>query len=192
MEDRDRVTEPFAEPADRLRRESDLGHEHDRAEAARECRLARLEVHLRLAAPGRPDEQEVRARRPTEPGGHASDGDALLGGERGGRRLTGERLSLGRRPSLPARCAAEGCDELERARRRRAVVVGDPERQVDEHRGDLAEHLAGRGEHDPRRSLDVDLGNHAAGGAAAQADLQDRTLADVVRYVVGEGPRYRA
>ena len=126
------------------------------------------------------------------PAAIASDGDVLLGGERGGRRLTGERLSLGRRRSLPARCPAEGCDELERARRRRAVVVGDPERQVDEHRGDLAEHLAGRGERDPRRSLDVDLGNHAAGGAAAQADLQDRTLADVVRYVVGEGPRYRA
>ena len=67
VENRDRVAEALAEPADRLRRERDLGHEHDRAEPARECRLARLEVDLRLAAPGRPDEQEVRARRPSSP-----------------------------------------------------------------------------------------------------------------------------
>ena len=61
VEDRDRVAEALPEPPDRLRGERDLGHEHDRAEAARERRLAGLEVHLGLAAPGRPDEQQVRA-----------------------------------------------------------------------------------------------------------------------------------
>ena len=60
VEDRDGVPESLPEPADRLRREGDLRHEHDRSEPSGECRLAGLEVHLGLAAPGRADEEEVR------------------------------------------------------------------------------------------------------------------------------------
>ena len=61
VEDRDPVAEARAHPADRLRRERDLGHEHDRPEAALEHRRARLQVHLGLAGAGRAVEQEVAA-----------------------------------------------------------------------------------------------------------------------------------
>ena len=73
VEDRDRVPEALPEPAHRLRRERDLRHEHDRAAAARERRVAGLEVHLRLAAPGRPDEQEVSRRAIVEAGDDPRD-----------------------------------------------------------------------------------------------------------------------
>ncbi len=69
----------------------------------------------------------------------ALDGRALLGRERLGLGLAGERLALGGRGPLAARRAAHRRDELERARGRRAVVVGDPEREVDERRRDLVE-----------------------------------------------------
>ena len=67
VEDRDGVAESLPEPADRLRRERDLRHEHDRAEPTVERRLAGLEVHLRLAAPGRADEEEMRRAALVEP-----------------------------------------------------------------------------------------------------------------------------
>ena len=58
MQDRHPVAEARAHAADRLRRERDLGHEHDRAEAALEHRGARLQVHLGLPGAGRAVEQE--------------------------------------------------------------------------------------------------------------------------------------
>ena len=61
VEDRDPVAEARLETAERLRRERDLGHEHDRAAPSLERRRAGLEVDLRLAAPGRAREQQVRA-----------------------------------------------------------------------------------------------------------------------------------
>ena len=61
MQDRHAFAEPCAHAADRLRRERDLRHEHDRAEAALEHRRDRLEVHLGLAGACRAVEQEVTA-----------------------------------------------------------------------------------------------------------------------------------
>ena len=61
VEDRDAIAEARTEAADRLRRERDLGHEHDDAAAALERRGGGLEVHLGLAAPGRPVQQDVAA-----------------------------------------------------------------------------------------------------------------------------------
>ena len=169
VEDRDRVAEALPEPADRLRRERDLRHEHDRAEPARERRLAGLEVDLGLAAPGRPDEQEMRGLRAVEPGDDPRDRRLLLRRQLGGRGLTGERLALDRRRSLAARRPPQRRDELERARGRRAVVVGDPEREVDERGRDLVEHLPGRRELDPGGRLDADLDDDAARRAARRA-----------------------
>ena len=60
VEDRHPVAEARADPADGLRRERDLGHEHDRPESPLEHRGARLEVHLGLAGARRAVEQEVR------------------------------------------------------------------------------------------------------------------------------------
>ena len=96
VEDRDRVAEALAEPADGLGREGDLGHEHDGAETSRECRFARLEVHLGLAAARRPDEQEMCTRLLVEPCDDARDRGALLRGELRGDRLAGKGLALGR------------------------------------------------------------------------------------------------
>ena len=57
----DAVAEARLEAAERLRRQRDLRHEHDRAAAARERGRAGLEVDLRLAAAGRAGEEQVAA-----------------------------------------------------------------------------------------------------------------------------------
>ena len=61
MQHGDAVPEARPEAADGLRRERDLGHEHDDAAAPLERRRGRLEVHLRLPAPRRALEQDVAA-----------------------------------------------------------------------------------------------------------------------------------
>ena len=61
--------EPLAEPLDRLRREADLRHQHDRLPAEMDHLLDRLDVDLGLAAAG-----------------HAVDEDRLVPAERSGRR----------------------------------------------------------------------------------------------------------
>ncbi len=50
----DAVAEPGAEPADGLRRERDLGDQHDRSSPTLDRDRARLEVDLRLAGAGGP------------------------------------------------------------------------------------------------------------------------------------------
>ena len=88
-----------------------------RSSAAR----AGLEVHLGLAAPGRPLEQDVLADPLVERRDDALDGRALVGRERLRLGLAGERLPLGGRGPLAARRAAH------RARRARARAPGvDP------------------------------------------------------------------
>ena len=57
----------------------------------------------------------------------------------GRRRLAGERVAIGRRRPLDAALALLRCDQRERAPRSRAVVVRDPERQVDERGRDLVD-----------------------------------------------------
>ena len=61
VQDRHGVAEPLPEAADRLWGERDLGHEHDRPETAFEHGRACLQVDLGLAAPRRPDEEQVLA-----------------------------------------------------------------------------------------------------------------------------------
>ena len=61
MEHGDALAEARAKAAECLRRERDLGHEHDRPATTLERRGAGLQVHLRLAAAGRPVEEVVGA-----------------------------------------------------------------------------------------------------------------------------------
>ena len=61
VQQRDRVAEARLEAPDGLRRERDLGHEHDRALPARERRLGRAQVDLGLARAGHAVEQERAA-----------------------------------------------------------------------------------------------------------------------------------
>ena len=82
----------------------------------------------------------MRPRLLTEAGDDARNRGALLVGQCRRGRLPGQRLALGGRGPLPAGRPAERSNEVERTGRRRAVVVGDPQGEVDEGRRDLVEH----------------------------------------------------
>ena len=114
----------------------DLRDEHDRALSARERSRARLQVDLRLAAAGRAGEQQVRAGAVDRL--HDPRNRPLLRLRQPGRlrlaRHAGARLA-----AFPAPGPQLGRDELERACRGRAVVVSEPEREIDERRRQLVE-----------------------------------------------------
>ena len=112
---RDARAEAGAEAPDRLRRQRDLRHEHDRAEAALERRAARLEVHLGLAAARRAVEQEVPAAAGVE---RADDGleSALPASPRAAPARARPRAPRAR-PAARARRAASAAPER-RARAR--------------------------------------------------------------------------
>ena len=150
VQDRDPVAEPLAEAPDGLRGERDLRHEHDRPESPLQRGAAGLEVHLGLAAPGRPLEQDVLADPLVERRHDELDGRALIGRERLRLGLAGEGLPLGGRGPLAARGASHRGDELQRARRGGPVVVRHPEREVDERGRDLVEQAPDRGRLDAR------------------------------------------
>src|SRR5262249_60815568 len=63
VQQRDLAAETSSKPTKRLRRQRDLGYEHDRASPAFERRRAGLEVDLGLAAGGLTIEQEMAAAR---------------------------------------------------------------------------------------------------------------------------------
>ena len=133
MQHRDPLAEPGPEAAERLRRERDLGDEHDRAAPPLERRCARLKVHLRLAAAGRAVEQEVAAAR-LDRGGDPRQGGPLRLAELGRLVLAPERILAAGRLRLAAARRLRRCDERERAGGRGAVVLRRPQRQVDERR----------------------------------------------------------
>ena len=84
------------------------------------------------------------------------------------------------------------CDERERAGRGRAVVVGEPERELDERRGDAVDDGARVRDLDPVGSLDTDVDDDAAHASSAEPDRDDVARVDLVGDAVGEGPRQRA
>ena len=192
VQDRDDVAEALAEPTHGLRRERDLRDEHDRAAAAGERRGARLQVDLRLAAAGRPLEQHVLAAAGLERRDDARDGRSLVGREALGLRLPRQRLAAGRRVARAARRTACRRDERERPGGGRAVVLGDPEGEVDEGRGQLVEQAPDRRRPHAGRCLDADLGDDAAGGRAPDPQGDDRPLADAFGDDVRERTRERA
>ena len=148
VEDRDPVAEAGLEAAEGLRGERDLRDEDDRASPALERRRAGLKVDLGLAAPRRTGEEQVRAAF-VERGHDPVDRPPLRLREPLRLRLAAEpRCGLA---SLSAPHAQLRRDELERPCRRRAVVVGDPERQVDERRRQLVEDRFDRRDLDSRR-----------------------------------------
>ncbi len=149
MQDRDAVAEAGAHPADGLRCERDLRNEDDRAEPALERRGARLQVHLGLAGAGRAVDEEVAAVTGVHRLDDPRHGGDLLGRERERLGFAAERLPLGRRRLLLATLRQLRGDERERPSGRRAVVVGDPERERDERRRHLADHAVDRTSLDP-------------------------------------------
>ena len=133
VEQRDAFAEARAEAADGLRRERDLRHEHDRAEPALERGRAGLEVDLGLAAAGRAVEEEVGRRRRRRARVRCGRRRAVAcPRDAPAPALACERLAHAGLRALAARLSLQRRDERERARRRRAVVVRDPERELDE------------------------------------------------------------
>ena len=191
VEDGDPVAEALAEPAERLWRQRDLGDEDDRAPAADERGVAGADVDLGLAAAGRAREQDVATGvfRPVQELLDPCERARLrlrqpLGCGLGGKRVARPDLA----PLTPA-LRLLGRDEREGARRRRAVVLGDPEGELDERRRHrLDDPLDGR-RHDTVRGRDADLGDDAAAAGVAEAHFDDRARLDLVRHLVGEGAR---
>ena len=186
MQNGDPFAEARAEPAERLRRQRDLRHEHDRATPSLERGGAGLEIHLRLAAAGCTVEEEVRALSGVEPLDDALECGPLRRAQRGGLRLARQRVAFGRLRTRAASLPLDGSDEPERASRRRAVVVRDPEREPEERRRQLLDDALDGSRLDPFRRDDVDLRDDAAATGVAEPDLDDRARPDLVRNLVRE------
>jgi hypothetical protein len=193
VENRNRFAESRHEPADCLRRQRNLGHEHDRSEAALERRGARLQVDLGLAASRGAVEEDVRCGSGVERRDDARDGFALRRAQLGGPGVGGERVTRRWTRTLAARLALQRRDEGERAAGRRAVVRGDPERELEQRFGERLDDPVDRRDVDSYgRRRDTHLRDDAAVPSAAEADLDDGSRLDVVRYLVCELARQGA
>ena len=188
VEQRNPVAEARAEAAERLRCQRDLGHEHDRAPAGSEGGLAGADVDLGLAAAGRAGEEDVPA--PTRKEAFDSLERALLRlGKPVRRRLGGETRRRRDLAPLAAALRLVRRDQRERAGRRRAVVVREPEREIDERRGKRLEHALRRDRLDVGRRLGVGVDDHAAAPGVAEGDREDGALLHLVPDLVRERPR---
>ncbi len=104
VQHRDGLAEAFDEAPDDLRRQRDLGHEHDRAATLRERELGGAQVDLGLARAGHPVQQRARARRAAIAARRrATPAPLLLGGQRGGRGLRAPTGQVARRASTARR-----------------------------------------------------------------------------------------
>ena len=190
VEHGDAVAEPRAEAAYRLRRERDLGDEHDDAAVARERGRRSLEVHLGLPASGRPVQQDmtsVAVQRADDP----LDARTLRRRQLGGLGLAAERIPCGRLATRASPRSGMRSDESQRARRSRAVVVGQPEREIDEWRRDPVDDRARVGDLDPVGRIDVHIDDDAANAPPAEPDRHDVAARHVLRYAIRERPRER-
>ena len=161
MEQRDPVPEARDEAAERLRRQRDLRHEHDRAAAPGERRLAGAQVHLGLAAARGPVQQDVAAAG-REQLVDAAQRALLRRREVLRRRLRGQPAGRRHVPPLAPPLRVVRRDQPERTRGRRAVVVGQPEREVDERRRHRLADALDRRRLDALGRRDVQLGDDAA------------------------------
>ena len=104
----------------------------------------------------------------------------------------GERLALRRLRPLAAGLPLHGRDQRERASRRRAVVLRDPERELDERLRQLLDDALDRRRLDAFRRRDVDLVDDTSPLRVAEPHLDDRARLNVVRDLVRELARERA
>ena len=190
VEDGDAVAEPRAQAADGLRRERDLRHEHDRALSPLERRGAGLEVDLRLAAAGRSVEEDVAAAS-VQRLDDAGEAPCLALAQLCRLGLAAQRVPLRRLRPLTASLPLGRRHQFERPRRGRAVVVREPQREIDERLRQLVDHVADRRRlHAFGRAL-LQADDHAAPLGPAKANRDHRSLADLGRNLVGERPRHR-
>ena len=171
--------------------EGDLGDEHDRAEPASERRGTGLEVDLRLAASRRAVQEYVIAAA-GERRGDLLDRRELGRCQLFGLGLSREGIPRCRRPPLASPGARVRRDERERPGRCRAVVLGEPERKLDERRRNLVDDRSCRSDRDPGRRLDPDPHDDTAHPPPAERDRDDRASLDPVLDLVRERTRQRA
>ena len=177
MQDRDAVAEALLEAPRRLRRERDLGHQHDRARGPRSSAAAgRAQVDLGLAAAGDAVEQQRRSRRALASGARAPrERAALRVGVSAGRRR--------RRARRPPRRRAAG-----RRRPRPSLERDEPARREARERGVAA--ARGARELAPRSA-----GRRASASSAAcwrAPEPRRRRPASASRPAVGERRRRAA
>ena len=182
----DALTEACAKASERLRRQRDLGHEDDGAAVALQCGGARLEVDLGLPAARGAVEEEVRRFACVERSGDALERGLLGRAQLGGLRLSGQCVPLGRLRPRSSCLPLHRCNERQCATGSRAVVVGDPERELDERPRQLLDDTLDRRRVDSLWRLHVDLGHDAALLRVAETHLDDGTGTDVVRNLVRE------
>ena len=185
------VTEALTEATDGLRRQSDLGHEHDDPSVALERRRRRLEVHLRLPAPGRAVQEDV-APAGVECRHDASDGVLLALRQLVGLGLSAERVAGGRVADRTTPAGEVRRDECERAGGRGAVVVREPERELDERRRNAIDDVARVRDHDAVRGRDARVDHDATHLPCAESDREHVALFHVVGDAVCERARQRA
>ena len=190
VENRDAVAEPCAQPADGLRRERDLRHEHDRPLPPLERRGAGLEVDLGLAASRRSVEEEVAAAS-VERLDDAGERALLALAQPCRLGLAAQRVPLRRLRPLTASLPLRRRHQLEHPRRGRAVVVGKPQRKIDERLRQLVDHVADRRRlHAFGRAL-LQADDHPAPLGPAKRSVTTAPLPDLGRNLVRERPRHR-
>ena len=191
VQQRHAVAEARTKAAERLRRERDLRDEDDRAAAGGEGGCAGADVDLGLAAAGRAGEEDVASagrQQRLDP----RERTLLRLGEPLGRRLGGEAGRGRHLPPLAAPLRLQRRDQRERAGRRRAVVVREPEGEVDERGRERLEHPLGGDRLDVRRRLGVGVDHDAAASRVAEPDGEDGALPHLVPDFIGERPCERA
>jgi tRNA (cmo5U34)-methyltransferase len=191
MEHGDPLAEARPKTTQRLRCQRDLRDEDDRPAPTRERRLAGADVDLGLAAARCTPKESVAPSAVEElddPGEHA----LLRLRQRRGRPLGREGACARHLSTLAAPLRVVRRDERERPRRRRAVVVGEPEREVDERRRQrLGDPLDRRGR-DSLRRRDADLRHDAPVPRVAEAHHDDGAFSGLLGDLVRERTRDRA
>ena len=185
MQERDRVAEPCAEAADGLRRKRDLRHEHDRAQPALERGRRGLEVDLRLAASGRSVEQEVAAA-PVESAARSARAQPPGRGSGSRERPRPRATDAQQASSAPFTPPPHGRDQLQRTSGRRAVVVRQPQREIDERGRQLVDDGLDRERLHPDRRSAHDVDDDPAGARPAERHRHDRALLRPVGQLVRE------
>jgi hypothetical protein len=107
-------------------------------------------------------------------------------------RLRGQGRRHGHLPPLAAPCPLLWRDQRQRAGGRGAVVVGEPESEVDERRRERLQHPLGRNGLDVGRRLGIGVHDNAAPTRVAEGDREHGALPHVVGDLVRERPRERA
>ncbi len=183
------VAEPRAKAPHGLRRERDLGDEDDHAQPAAQRLAGRLEVDLGLPAAGGAVEQEMASFVEGAP--QALQRTLLRLRERARLRFARQGVPLGRLRKLLAPLPLRRRDEREGTTGRRAVVVREPQSQLDERRGQRLDDALDRRGLDPVRRRVLELDHDPALASAAEPDRDDVSAHDVLGHLVRERPRER-